>query len=413
MIIGWASLARALGAVVLSAFLAVAWRTAEPMPWRQPRTAAEQKAYNRAVFDQVWTLLDQRHFERDSRRIAWRSARACHLPRALQAPDTAGLYYQVLAPMLNAVGESHVGASPPVGYGLTWRQLQASGSAARPRIFIAPRNFSDGDRLRDIGVSLAKGEVIDLIKGGAAERAGVEIGWRVDQIMPGASRYERRYWFRQASGELRSLTLEHRRPPPPRMPYERRFLSSGALVLRFDAFQKAQIDWVLSQLKNAPPEGVILDLRTNGGGAVTENERLLGALLPARSLIGSRIVNGRRTMLFTQRGAEAYSGPLVVLISPRSASAAEVAASALRHHGRAVLVGRGSAGAALTSRAFRLPDGGSLQVPVYDLYDPAGRRIEGAGVEPDVHAAPTLALIQAGRDPVLEAADAALASARR
>ncbi len=413
MNIRWASLARAAGAVALSAFLAGACRTAEPMPWRQPRTAAEQKAYNRAVFDQVWTLLDQRHFESASRRAAWRSVRARHLPLALQAPDTAGLYYQVLAPMLNAAGESHVGASPPVDYKQTWSPVQASVAAGRPRIFIAPRNFSDGDALRDIGVSLAKGEVIDLIKGGAAERAGVEIGWRIDQIMPGARRYERRYWFRQESGEFRSLTLDHSRPPPPRMPYERRFLPSGALVLRFDAFQKAQIDWVLSQLKNAPPEGVILDLRNNSGGAVAENERLLGSLLPACSLIGVHIVNDRRTMLFTQPGAETYAGPLVLLISPRSASAAEVAASALRHHGRAVLIGRVSAGEALTSRAFRLPDGGSLQVPVYDLYDPAGRRIEGAGVEPDVYAAPTLALIQAGRDPVLEAADAALISGRR
>lgn len=405
---------RAVGAVALAAFLALAGRTAEPAPWRQPRTPAEQKAYNRAVFDQVWILLDQRHFESASRRTAWRSVLERHRPLALEAPDTMGLYYEVLAPMLNALGESHVGASPPAGRErITW-QGGTSGSIQTPRIFIAPKNLSDGEALHGVGVSLAKGEVIDLIKGGAAERAGVEIGWRVDLITPSTRRSERRYHFRTASGEFRTLILDHSRPPPPRMPYEGRRLPSGALLLRFDAFEKSQIDWVLAELKNAPPEGVILDLRKNGGGQVVEEERLLGALLPDRSRIGTRIANGRGTILFTRSGLDAaYNGPLALLISPRSASAAEVTASALRHHGRAVLVGRGSAGAVLTSLYFRLPDGGRLQVPVYDLYDPAGRRIEGAGVEPDVHAAPTLALIRAGRDPVLEAADAALAARRR
>ena len=63
-----------------------------------------------------------------------------------------------------------------------------------------------------------------------------------------------------------------------------------------------------------------------------------------------------------------------------------------------------SNGSTLTSQEFPLPDGGIVQVPVMDFVRGGGRRIEGAGVEPDIWILPTLEDVRAGRDPVLERA---------
>lgn len=406
---GMGGMARTVGAVVLAFVLAVVGRLSEPLPIREPRTAAERATLNLVVFDQVWTTLDQRHFDSISRREAWRAAMRRYRPLARRAPDTAGLYHQVLTPMLNELGQSHVRATPSRLGRLQWR-AQPQGQPARPRIFAYAAKAVNGDVLHDAGIQLSGDEVIDLIKGGAAEQAGVEPGWRVSFIMPAAK--ELRYTFMTPAG-AREVMLSHRRPPPPRMPYGKRVLSSGALLLRFDGFKREQVDWLLTELKSAPPQGVILDLRTNDGGRVVEEERLLGALLSDHSIIGVRVTNGHRKALYTRAVADLYRGPLAVLISPRSSSAAEATARAIGHHGRGVLVGRRTAGSLLTSTTFKLRDGGRLQVPIHDFLDPSGQRIEGVGVEPHIHAAPTLATVRAGRDPVLEAAEAALLSARR
>ena len=76
----------------------------------------------------------------------------------------------------------------------------------------------------------------------------------------------------------------------------------------------------------------------------------------------------------------------------------------LQDHGRAKVIGRKSAGAVLGSWFYSLPDGGELQLSRLDYVAPKGRRIEGAGVEPDIEVKRTLAEVRAGRDVDLEAA---------
>ena len=99
-----------------------------------------------------------------------------------------------------------------------------------------------------------------------------------------------------------------------------------------------------------------------------------------------------------------FDGRLSVLVGPISASSAEVAASALRHHGRAVLVGSQTSGNVLRSRRYALPDGGTATVANQDYLTPSVRRIEKVGVQPDLEVSQTLAATRAGRDLVVEAA---------
>ena len=79
-----------------------------------------------------------------------------------------------------------------------------------------------------------------------------------------------------------------------------------------------------------------------------------------------------------------FDGPVVVLTSARSISAAEIAADALKVTGRAKVVGEKTPGIVLSSKVFDVPGGFHLRVPIADYYSITGARLEGAGVVPDV-----------------------------
>jgi carboxyl-terminal processing protease len=79
-----------------------------------------------------------------------------------------------------------------------------------------------------------------------------------------------------------------------------------------------------------------------------------------------------------------FPGPVLVLTSARSLSAAEIAADALKSIGRAKIVGEKTPGAVLSSKLFDIPGGFHLRVPIADYYSSAGARLEGRGVTPDI-----------------------------
>lgn len=79
-----------------------------------------------------------------------------------------------------------------------------------------------------------------------------------------------------------------------------------------------------------------------------------------------------------------FQGPVVVLTSARSISAAEIAADALKSIGRAQIIGEKTAGVVLSSKVFDIPGGFHLRVPIADYYSIGNGRLEGFGVTPDV-----------------------------
>ena len=87
-----------------------------------------------------------------------------------------------------------------------------------------------------------------------------------------------------------------------------------------------------------------------------------------------------------------FHGPVVVLTSARSISAAEIAADALKASGRAKIIGEKTPGVVLSSKVFDIPGGFHLRVPMADYYSIKNGRLEGVGVSPDVPASAAEAL---------------------
>jgi carboxyl-terminal processing protease len=143
--------------------------------------------------------------------------------------------------------------------------------------------------------------------------------------------------------------------------------------------------------------GIVLDLRQNPGGLVTEAQSTASEFLtPGQGQQDVVIRRGRlapngnpQSAQNVQRdriesGGLAPTTPLVVLIDGGSASAAEIVAAALHDDHRATLVGQKSFGKGSVQQDFGLPDGSDLHLTVEKWFGPAGESIDGTGITPDL-----------------------------
>lgn len=148
----------------------------------------------------------------------------------------------------------------------------------------------------------------------------------------------------------------------------------------------------LTSLKESKVEGIIIDLRGNGGGALTEASLLTGLFIDQGPVVQIRDANGRVTQNRDNDGKTAYAGPLTVMVDRYSASASEIFAAALQDYDRALIVGESTYGKGTVQQHKSLGR-------IYDLYDkPLGHvqytiakfyRINGGstqlkGVTPDI-----------------------------
>jgi carboxyl-terminal processing protease len=142
-------------------------------------------------------------------------------------------------------------------------------------------------------------------------------------------------------------------------------------------------------------DAIVLDLRNNPGGLVTELQATAGLFLAA----GTPIATARGAeseFIAVAAGAEPIDTPLAVLVDTGSASAAEALAGALRAHGRARLYGQRTFGKGLVHQTLPVVDAGVLMFPAAELETPDGHPILGAGIDPDVRT--PIPLTTAGSD---------------
>lgn len=148
----------------------------------------------------------------------------------------------------------------------------------------------------------------------------------------------------------------------------------------------------LAELKEAKVEGIIIDLRGNGGGALTEATLLTGLFIEQGPVVQIRDANGRVSQNRDNDGRVTYDGPLTVMVDRYSASASEIFAAALQDYDRALIVGESTFGKGTVQQHKSLGR-------IYDMYEkPIGHvqytiakfyRINGGstqlkGVTPDI-----------------------------
>ncbi|MFF5705381.1 S41 family peptidase [Streptomyces sp. NPDC012794] len=223
-----------------------------------------------------------------------------------------------------------------------------------------------GDRLLSVDgrsvTGLAVADVVALLRG----EAGTE-------VVLGLSR----------DGADRTVTV--RREQLRTEPVTVRRLAGGITLIKVTSFTRGSGERVRAAVREAPPgDGLMLDLRGNPGGLVTEAVTAASAFLDG-GLVTTYDVRGSERALYADPGGDT-ARPLVALVDGGTMSAAELVAGALQDRGRAVTVGTRTFGKGSVQMPTELPGGAVAELTVGTYRTPAGRSLDGGGITPDLPA---------------------------
>lgn len=156
------------------------------------------------------------------------------------------------------------------------------------------------------------------------------------------------------------------------------------------------VERLLAELRRRKVDGIVVDLRRDGGGSLAEAVSLTGLFIKEGPVVQVKDARGTIRVLRDTDESRAYEGPMVVLTSRASASAAEIFAAALQDYGRAVVVGdkstfgKGTVQSVLELNqylppAYRSYKPGALKLTVQKFYRVSGGSTQNRGVIPDIH----------------------------
>ncbi|MCX4762534.1 S41 family peptidase [Streptomyces sp. NBC_01275] len=232
----------------------------------------------------------------------------------------------------------------------------AAGIRAGDRLRSVDGRGVDGLPVTDV-VSLLRGDATDAAAG-TAVRLGLERGTRA--------------WtetLRRARLSTGSVTV--------------RKVAGGVTVIKIAAFTKGVGDDVRAAVRQAPAgAGIVLDLRGNSGGLVTEATAAASVFLDG-GLVATYDVEGDQRALHAEAGGDT-GRPLVALVDGGTMSAAELLTGALQDRGRAVVVGSRTFGKGSVQMPSRLPDGSVAELTVGHYRTPSGHAVDGTGITPDL-----------------------------
>ena len=151
--------------------------------------------------------------------------------------------------------------------------------------------------------------------------------------------------------------------------------------IKLDKFLENSADEVtnaLTILKKNNPNGIILDLRSNGGGILQEAVKIVNLFVQKNVEVVSQKgkVKEKNATYTTQSMPMEPNLPLVVLVNNRSASASEIVAGSLQDLDRAVIIGQRSYGKGLVQQTFNLPYNSLVKITIAKYYIPSGRCVQ-------------------------------------
>jgi carboxyl-terminal processing protease len=143
------------------------------------------------------------------------------------------------------------------------------------------------------------------------------------------------------------------------------------------------VEKLLQELKEEEVQGIIVDLRDNGGGSLQESNSLVGLFIGLGPTVQVRNANGRIDIIRDHDPHIGYSGPLVVLVNRMSASASEIFAGAIKDYNRGIIIGEQTFGKGTVQSLLPLSKG-QLKATTAKYYRISGMSTQNKGVMPDL-----------------------------
>ena len=165
-----------------------------------------------------------------------------------------------------------------------------------------------------------------------------------------------------------------------------------AFYFDFNAFQKEDLDYkssskdvkkLLKELKEEKVDGLVIDLRNNGGGSLYEANALARLFLGRGTTVQVKSANGNIQGLGERWGYQYFDKPLVILVNKFSASASEILAGAIQDYDRGIIVGTDTFGKGTVQRVDALSSG-QIKFTESKFYRVSGSSTQNLGVQPDI-----------------------------
>lgn len=245
---------------------------------------------------------------------------------------------------------------------------------------------------RIIGVGQGETQITDVI------------GWRLDEVVDLIKgRKGTRVWLQIQRGKAATSTPKLVELTRDTVRLEDRAASGKVIkvegenigVIEIPSFYvnlSADVSKEIDKLKKEHISGLVIDLRGNGGGALTEASSLTGLFIESGPVVQIRDGLGRISVNGDDDGLLAYDGPMTVLVDRYSASASEIFAAALKDYGRAVILGENTFGKGTVqqhrslARIYDLYEHpmGFVQFTIAKFYRINGGSTQNKGVKPDI-----------------------------
>ncbi|MGO1616965.1 MAG: carboxy terminal-processing peptidase, partial [Oceanisphaera sp.] len=245
---------------------------------------------------------------------------------------------------------------------------------------------------RIIGVGQSSDSIVDVI------------GWRLDEVVDLIKgKKGTRVWLQIQRGKAVTTTPTVVELTRDTVRLEDRAASGSVIqvgeqnigVIEIPSFYvnlSGDVTKEINKLKKEQIDGLVIDLRGNGGGALTEASNLTGLFIDSGPVVQIRDGLGRISVNGDDDDMTAYDGPMTVLIDRYSASASEIFAAALKDYGRAVILGENTFGKGTVqqhrslSRIYDLHEHpmGFVQFTIAKFYRINGGSTQNKGVKPDI-----------------------------
>ena len=337
------------------------------------------------LYDDVWKIVNKKFYDPTNNSQDWARWRYRYDHKLKTVEDA----YIAIDTMLASLNDPYTRFLPPKEFSEETQSIRGSlkgigtqiGLRDGELVIIAPLEDSPAeraglladDKILEINGESTKGINVDA----AADKIRGEKGTTVNLLIQRKGVPNKIYTIIRDEIEVKSVSCKP--------PIDTVVIPNDIQYIRLSSFisknASTEIETILNDCSNK--KGIILDLRSNPGGLLT-NAIYISDMLLKGGVIVSTVDRDRYKTTTRARYGQVSEKPIVVLINKGSASASEILSGALKDNHRATIIGEQSFGKGLVQEINKLPDEAGMNITIQRYLTPSGQDINKKGITPDV-----------------------------
>lgn len=242
--------------------------------------------------------------------------------------------------------------------------------------------------------------VLSPIKNSPAEKAGVQPGdyiikvnditYTAEQMTEASNKIKGEEGSTVKLELLRgneTITYEIKRENIKVNPVESKVLQNNIGYIKFSSFDEDTAEDFKKKYEELNKQGIkslIIDLRNNGGGIVTEALEIADYFTPKDSILLYEVDKNNKEEIEKSKNDAIINMPVIILTNENTASSSEILAGALKDLGKAKIVGTKTYGKGVIQEVLSLPDGSGIKITSEEYLTPNKTKINKVGIQPDV-----------------------------